>query len=126
MNTMEELAEARILAEMRALISFCEVTDNAYLRSIVKQRLKVLSGIGSENDWAIDKATSIETVEDYTEVFTETQQEMISYYFENPEDLNTLGERFGFSANVAAHFVSRFFRYSAQERTLMLSKFKKI
>lgn len=127
MNTVEELAETRLLAEMRALISFCEVTDNAYLRSIVKQRLKVLSGIGSENDWGIERETSDEFIKDYSHRFTDTQLTMINDYFENPEQsLNTIGTKFGFTANVSAHFVSRFFKFSAAERQLILNKFKKI
>lgn len=125
---MENDDEYRILEEMKALIRFCEVTDNQELRMIVKRRLMKLSGIPVHNEWSIHNLDLLDDneddpVTDYSDRFTDNQLQMIKNYFKNPNtNLKNLGKNVGISENSSAHFLNRFFQFSHKERQLMLNK----
>lgn len=110
-----------LVSEMRALIHFCEVTDNKELREIVKQRLKILSDIPVENEWSMYIVDQPILTKDYSWLFSTNIINMLKDYFENPDKSNQLlSITYNVDFKRVSQEITRFFKLSPLERKLIL------
>lgn len=107
-----------VLIEMQALIKFCEVTDNAELRAIVKRRLMYLSEITFEE--VKDIEISEASVDKFKKKFNERAIKIIKDYWKGAS-LVELQNRYHVSAMVTSFWITKAFKLTEQQRLILLA-----